>query len=361
MKNIIKTLITIFATCILVGCTGASVHNDDISLYDTIRINTLKKTNYTLTSTFKTDRTNHEVLKLEKVMYIDGDKTLIKDTLIEDEYVDTIYTLKMGDKMYDESNNIVVENQELFIEDRAYLDIDYFLLDKENVVNVIKVDDSHLNIEYNDKINKTAEIVFRSFFHEAADGPKITDVRVNSIVLTHSQDNLLLNMNLEIETFYDDDIENGLTSTLEIKIDNYDYTTVDFEEEDLEKKPVRQYYSRGYVDDNGKLVSNEEVHPENQLAIAYLDIMFDNDEFNLDKPIGFVKLLDCSDISIDDYYAGINPTTYNLIMDDEKLCWVNDDTNEQYPYSYYLSEEYFVIELNGKNYFFGLEQYNYPE
>lgn len=361
MRKIIVYALMMALLFSLTSCAGNSTNNSDIVLYNTIRNNTLNKTNYTLTNTFKTDRTNHEVLKLEKIMYIDGEKMLVKDTLIEDDYVDTIYSLKMGDKMYDESNNKAIDDSEAYIIDRAYLNIDYFLLDEENVVSVTKVGDTQLNVVFDEEINNTADIVFRSFFHEATDGPKITAVEVKNVILSYSKDNLLLDMNMDIETFYDDDIEHGLAASIEIKMDNYDYTIVDFEEKDLEEKPVRQYYSRGYVDENGKLVSNEEIHPENQLAIAYLNIMFDNDEFNLDKPIGLVKLMDCSEMSLEDYYSGNNPIIYSLIMDSGKLCWIDEVTNEIYPYSYHLFKDYFVIELNNKNYLFGLEQYNYPQ
>lgn len=367
MKKIFKIIFIVLFLITLAGCNTDNAISNDIDLYDKIRKNTLIKNSYFLNSECKSygvysdkDQENEGSgeITIQKIIVVEGDNKLIQDTLIRDDYTDTFYIAEYNGKVYHVTNNTYIEDKDAFYETWAYLLIDRYLLDKDDIVNISKVDETHLKIEFNEKINDLVEVIIRSYFHESIDGPKISKLEVSNYTLSYSEDFLLDEINIEVNMYFDNDNNNSFKNTISVQVSDYDNVDFPLTEEDVTVKPERQYFSMGYFGEDGKLVTNDVVHPNQNIAIAYFTVQFENDEFDIENPYGHVQFLDCTNLSIDDYNNGKSPIEY-LLKYDDYYYWVKLDTGDTFPYIYELDDEFFILQIDGNNYFFDVEDFQY--
>ena len=368
MKKIIRIILVSLLLIVQTSCNAPRTFNNDIELYTEIRNNTLSKNNYSLVnecnihnvySDTDTDNEGSGERVLRKTIIVEGDNKLIQDTLIGDDYEDTFYIIEYDGKVYDQKNNEYIDNKESFYEANAYLLVDRFLLETDNITKINKIDDTRLEIEFNEKINELAEVIFRSCFHEREDGPKMTKFEVNNYKLSYTNDYLLDEVEIEANVYFNSSSDDGFSYDILVNVDNYDQIDLPITEESVAIKPERQYFSKGYVDKNGNLFTNDKIHPNQNFAVAYFNTQFENDEFDIGNPYGYVQLLDCTNISLDDYYEGKSPIEYVLYYDEDVYYWLRSDTEEEYPYLYYLDDDYFTFTIDDKEYFFSIDDYQY--
>lgn len=234
------------------------------------------------------------------------------------------------------------------------------MLDKDNIKNITRIDDTHIEIEFNEKINDLGESIIRSYLHDSKDGSQMTKFEVSKYALSYTNDYLLDDIKMDIDIYFDND-DIGSTHNIYIQVSKYDEVDLPLSIEDATVKPERQYFSMGYVDKDENLVTNDMVHPGQNIAIAYFNVQFENDEFDLENPYGIVKFFDCSNISLDDYNNDKNPIEYSLKYnnDDDEYFWISSDSKETFPYLYRLYDDYFILQINDKDYFFNLDNYQY--